>query len=107
MKALYIIINAGFADAVVDAARSAGARGATIYNARGSGAMQKSFLGISVDSEKETILSLVDDETAIRVMEAVRENFGRDNPAANGVCFCVPVEKMTPINKISAAPSGA
>ena len=106
MKALYVIINAGFADAVVEVARAAGARGATIFNARGSGTAQKSFFGITVNSEKETVLTLVDEETAKRVMDAIREKFGQDNPTANGVCFSVPVETMTPINKITATPAG-
>ena len=43
MKALYIIVNAGFADEVMEIARGAGAKGATIINARGTGACINRF----------------------------------------------------------------
>ena len=44
LKALYIIVNAGFASEVVDIARSLGSTGATIINARGSELNPKPYL---------------------------------------------------------------
>ena len=57
LKALYIIVNAGFASEVVEIARSLGSTGATIINARGSVAKPKTILGITIDTEKEIVLS--------------------------------------------------
>ncbi len=91
MKALYIILNAGFADDVVELLRKAGAGGATIINARGMGAVQKEIFGITIDAEKEMILSLVDGDTAERIMAIVKEKAGFKSPA-NGICFMMPVE---------------
>ena len=93
-KALMIIANAGFSDEIIQLARKAGATGATILNARGEGAIYKSFLGISVDSEKEMIIILVPDFVADKIMEDVKENAGINSPA-HAVCFTLPVEKMT------------
>jgi len=96
-KALLIVINAGFSAEVMNVAREAGAKGATIMNARGEGVMHKSFMGITLDSEKEMILMLIDDETSQKIMTAVKEKVGV-NSLANGICFTMPVEKTTIIN---------
>ena len=97
IKALYIIVNDGFAEGVLDIAREIGIRGATIMNARGEGFQHKSFLGITINSEKEMIVSITDAETAEKVMAAVKEKAGVDTPA-HGVCFMVPVESVAGIN---------
>jgi nitrogen regulatory protein PII len=93
MKALYIVVNAGFADDVVEMARKVGVGGATIINARGIGAMHKEILGITIDAEKEMILTLVDGDTAEKIIAIVKEKAGFNSPA-NGFCFVMPVEKM-------------
>lgn len=94
MKALFIIVNAGFAGEIVDIAREQGAGGATILNARGEGLKQQSLLGITIDSEKEMVLSVVDGKTAAKIMDAVKEKAGIGTPA-HGICFFMPVDKMT------------
>lgn len=92
MKALYIVVNAGFAEQVVDFLRSKGATGATIINARGISSLQKKIMGISTDVEKEMILTLIDNETAEKIMEAVKEKLGFKSEA-QGICFALPVTK--------------
>lgn len=96
IKALFIILNAGFSDDVVELAREEGLRGATILNARGAGA-PKSFMGITVDTEKEMIFSIVDEIVAEKVMSAVKEKAGITTPA-HGICFTMPVDKVIGIN---------
>ena len=94
LKALYIIVNAGFASEVVDIARSLGSTGATIINARGSVAKPKTILGITIDTEKEIVLSVVKKEVAIRIMQKIKEKAGVGTPA-HGLCFFLPVEMST------------
>lgn len=94
LKALYIIVNAGFSSEVVEIARSLGATGATIINARGSVAKPKTILGITIDSEKEIVLTVVEKEIAIKITEAVKEKAGVGT-AAHGLCFFMPVEMST------------
>lgn len=91
LKALYIIVNAGFAGDIVDIAREVGAGGATILNARGSAATPQTFLGITIDTEKEIILSVVREQVARDIMAAVKERAGVGTPA-HGLCFYLPVE---------------
>ena len=100
IKALYIIVNAGFADEIVEIVREAGAGGATIMNARGIGAVHKEILGIAIDTEKEIILSLVDGNTAEKIIAAVKEKAGLKTPA-DGICFVMPVEKMIGVSRFT------
>ena len=93
MKALFIIVNAGFAEDVVDITREAGVTGATIFSARGEGARHVKFMGMTVDTEKEMILSITDKASAERAMETVKEKAGFKTPA-HGVCLLMPVEKV-------------
>ncbi|MBQ7761344.1 MAG: P-II family nitrogen regulator [Clostridia bacterium] len=94
LKALYIIVNAGFASEVVEIARSQGSTGATIINARGSVAKPKTILGITIDTEKEIVLSVVEKDVAIKIMEQVKEKAGVGT-SAHGLCFYLPVEMST------------
>jgi nitrogen regulatory protein PII len=94
LKALYIIVNAGFSAEVVDIARSLGSTGATIINARGSVAKPKTILGITIDTEKEIVLSVVEKDVALRIAEAIQQKAGVGTPA-HGLCFFLPVEMST------------
>ncbi len=94
LKALYIIANAGFSSEIVDIARAAGASGATILNARGSVAKPTTILGITIDTEKEIILSIVTKNTAIKISKEIQEKAGVGTPA-HALCFFMPVEMST------------
>ena len=96
MKALFIVVNAGFAEEVIEMTRAAGAMGATIFSARGEGAHHEMFMGISVDTEKELILCVTEKAAAEKAMEAIREKAGIKTPA-HSVCFMMPVEKVVGI----------
>lgn len=93
-KALFIVVNAGFAEEIVAIAREEGASGATIMNARGEGLKPQMIMGITIDSEKEMVLSIVEENTAAAIMDAVKKKAGIGTPA-HGVCFYLPVNKMS------------
>jgi len=97
LKNLFIIVNAGFADDVLELTRAVGVTGATILNARGYGAFHKSFLGIVVEPEKEVILCITDKATADKAMDVVTEQAGVKTPA-HGICFTIPIDKVAGIN---------
>ena len=94
LKALYIIVNIGFSEEIVKLARSLGSTGATIINARGSLFKPKTFFGITVDKEKEIILTIVEKQIAINIINKVKEKYGIGTPT-HGVCFYLPVEIST------------
>jgi len=94
MKAVLVVVNSGFSDEIIDIAHDAGARGATILNARGVGFNVEKIMGITIDTEREIVLSLVSEETAIKIMTAIKEQAGIKTPA-HGICFMLPIDKMT------------
>ena len=96
MKALFIVVNVGFTDEVLEMIRELGVRGATILNARGESAHHESFMGITIDEEKDMVMCIVGKEIAEKAMRAVKKNAGVATPA-HGVCFTLPVEKTVGI----------
>lgn len=98
MKALYIVVNSGFAEQVVDFIRTKGSTGATIINTRGISMMQKEIMGISIDTDKEMVLTIVDNETADKIVEAIKQNT-RFKSIAHGICFTMPVEKVVGLSQ--------
>ncbi len=64
------IVEKGQADHIVKAARDAGAQGATVFYARGSGIRERlGILGVAVEVEKEIINIVVSNEQADFVVE--------------------------------------
>ncbi len=94
LKVLYIIVNAGFATEIVDIARENGSTGATILNARGSVANPQTIFGITIDPEKEIVLTIVEKAVAKKIMESVKEKAGTGTPA-HAISFYMPVEMST------------
>lgn len=96
MKALYIVVNAGFAEQVLGYIRTKGSTGATIINARGISALQKDIMGISVDTEKEIVLTVIESLKADAIIDAINQNT-LFKTEARGVCFTLPVTKSVGI----------
>lgn len=97
IKVLFIVVNAGHADSVMDTVREAGAGGATIINARGGGAHHEMFMGITIDAEKEIIFTVVDQPTAQKISETLKAKEGWKTDA-QGICFVMPVDKTVGIS---------
>ena len=94
------IVDLGHSDYVVDAAKDAGASGSTILHAKGANPHNKeSFLGISLQSEKEIVLTLVKRENKKSIMNtiAIRTNLNREG---NGFCFSLPVNDVVGISRM-------
>jgi hypothetical protein len=86
------LINQGFSDVLMAAARTAGARGGTIVHARRSGAEDaKKFLGISLQEEKELVAIITTRAHKKELMKAVSHVCGA-NTEAQGVMLSLPVE---------------
>ncbi|MDR2450354.1 MAG: P-II family nitrogen regulator [Candidatus Accumulibacter sp.] len=93
VKALFIIVNMGFGSQAVEVAQEAGAEGAVVINAVGTGMARKSLMGIPVESEKEIVLTLAGEDTAGKVVAAIKERLGVETPA-HGICLILPVGQI-------------
>ncbi len=89
------LINSGFSDVVMDAAREVGARGGTIVHARGTGneAIGKKY-GVVITPDKEMILILVTEDIKDAVLSAIYKAAGFATDG-NGIAFTLPVDDVT------------
>lgn len=95
---LVTICNNGFADEVMDVAKSAGARGGTILHARGSAEDNPlQFLGITIEPEKDVVIIIVNDETKNNIMQAIATKLGIGTKA-HSITFSMPVDGIVGIN---------
>ena len=87
------IVQKGAADDIIKAAVEAGAQGATIHYARGTGVRERlGLLGVAIESEKEVINIMVSSEMTDMVFEALYLAGKLDTPGM-GIIFVVPVLK--------------
>lgn len=87
------IVEKGQADQIVKASREAGAQGATVYYARGSGVRERlGLLGVAVEVEKEIINIVVSSEQADYIFEKMYLAGQLDTPG-KGFIFITPLEK--------------
>ena len=98
-NAIYVIVERGKAEDVVEAANKAGARGATIINARGSGSQDaKKLFSIEIEPEKEKIIIIAKQELKDSIVEAIKEYMTTDEPG-NGVIFVLDVNEVHGLHK--------
>ena len=97
---IYIILNEGHSEEVMEAAWPAGATGGTVIPAKGTG-MQfaKKFMGLTLANEKEVVLIVARAADKANIMRAVIEKAGPDTPAG-AICFSLPVTHIAGLRKI-------
>ncbi len=79
---------------VTEAARDAGATGCTVVtNARGEGLQKKkTFLGLSLETQRDMVLLLVEEHRARHILETVGRVGQFDTSSGTGIAFQVDVE---------------
>ena len=89
------VVQRGAADAVVQAAQEAGAQGATIFHAHGTGVRQKrlGLLGLTVNADKEVIYIVVPADQADVVFERIFVSAKMDTPGM-GILWMTPIHRM-------------
>ena len=88
------LVNTGFTELVMDAARSEGAQGGTVVHARGTGnkEMEKRF-GIVITPDKEMVLILVKEKLSDKILKAIYDKAGLQTKG-QGIAFSLPVEDV-------------
>ncbi len=96
-EAIFCIVNSGYSEAVMDAAKKLGARGGTVINARGTaGKEAETFFHITIQPEKEIIMIIVPKKIKDDVLHALYKEVGLDS-AGQGIAFSVPVDSVVGI----------
>lgn len=96
-KLILVIVNQGFSEKVMDAARDVGARGGTIVHARGTGSkLMEQKYGIIITPNKEMIYIVVADDIADKVLSAIYKEAGLATDG-RGIAFALPVDDVVGI----------
>ena len=94
-----VIVNKGFAEDTMNAARKAGANGGTIMNARGTAKEGDSkFFGIQIVPEKEMLWIVCETEKTTAIVEAIK-NLDCLKQPGSGITFTMPASDFTILGK--------
>jgi nitrogen regulatory protein PII len=92
-KSIVAMVKPNLTSMVVNSAKQAGATGATIIPASGTGAHEaKTFFGLSLDIRTDVIIFLVNGEMVEPVLSAIKEA-GRFSEPGTGIAFVLAVEQ--------------
>ena len=92
-EAVFCIVNAGYSDIVMDAAREVGARGGTVIHARGTANKEaEQFFQITIQPDKEIVMILVPSDIKDAVLHALYRDAGLKT-AGQGIAFSMPDRK--------------
>ena len=81
------VVNAGFSDDVMDAAREAGARGGTVIHARGTANKEaESFFHITIQPDKDVVMMIVPADIKDKVLHAIYQSAGLKSEG-QGIAF--------------------
>lgn len=87
-------VKSDITDKVVDSAKAAGATGATIIPARGTGMREaKTFFGLSLEQQTDIIMFLVEEHSLSPIMDAIKEA-GEFHKPGTGIAFALPVNQV-------------
>ena len=93
-EVIFAIVNAGYAEDAMDVAREVGVRGGTIISGRGvARENEAAFFGISIHSEKEILMMVVEKDIRDNVLNALYSRMGMANKA-QGIAFSLPVSDV-------------
>ena len=92
-KAIFVVVDKGLAELVVNSAETAGARGATVINGRGAGVHETSKLfSMEIEPEKEIVLIIAQAELIDAITNAINKATQMDEPG-KGILFVVDIQK--------------
>ncbi len=93
-KIIVVFVEDDRTDAVMDAAREAGATGATvIHQARGEGIRKsKTFFGLSLETQRDVILFLVEEHLSRHILEEIGRVGRFDDQSGAGIAIQIDIE---------------
>lgn len=93
------VVNQKFTEDVIEAARTAGATGATVLHTRSvNNAPAEHLIGTSLTQESDTVMLLTTNEFKTRIMEAIRDAAGLKTEG-DAVIFSLPVDSLIGIGR--------
>ena len=98
-EVIFCVVNAGYSDTVMDAAKELGARGGTIIHARGTANREaETLFQITVQPEKEIVMILVPSSIKDDILHALYKKSGLETKG-QGIAFSLPVDNVVGISE--------
>jgi nitrogen regulatory protein PII len=93
-KLIVAFVEDSETQAVLEAARKAGATGSTVINqARGEGIEKsKTFFGLTLETQRDVILLVVEEHMSRSILEKIAEAGNFDQKPGSGIAFQVDLE---------------
>ena len=97
-SAIMAIVNQGFSEEVMNAARPVGATGGTVFHSRRVGSEEAmKFWGISIQQEREVVLIWAKKVDKKTIMQEIHKKCGMQSEA-NGIVLSLPVDEIIGVN---------
>lgn len=101
-EVIMCIINAGYSELVMDAAKEVGAGGGTVIHARGTANQEaEKFFQITIQPDKDIVMILVPSQIKDDVLHAVYQSAGLKT-AGQGIAFSMPVDNVVGLSAAAA-----
>ena len=100
-EVIFCIVNTGFSDEVMDAARKFGAKGGTVIRARGTANTEaEKLFNIAIQPEKEIVMILIESKLKNDILHALYNAVGLNTPG-QGIAFTMPVDDVVGLTDFS------
>ncbi len=95
------VVNQKYTETAIEAARSAGATGATVFHTRSTdNARAEQSMGTALPEQTDSIFFLTTEEYKLKIMEAVRD-FAGLKTEGGAVIFSIPVDDLVGIGRFN------
>lgn len=93
-KMIVVFVEDSSTEIVMDAAREAGATGATVIsNARGEGLKQpKTFFGLNLETQRDVLLFIVEEHLSRHILEEIAKVGEFDEKPGTGIAVQIDIE---------------
>jgi nitrogen regulatory protein PII len=100
-KLIIALVEDHKTDAVLDAARAAGATGATVINqARGQGLeTSKTFFGLELETQRDVLMFLVEEHLSRKILETIAKVAEFEKKQGTGIAFQIDVDDAVGVSQ--------
>ncbi len=101
-KCVFAVVNNGFAEEAMEAAKEAGARGGTILHGRGTLSKEAEIaFNITIQPDKEIVMILAKTEKVDTILTRLYQAIGTATKA-QGIVFAIPVDESVGLDASSS-----
>ena len=97
---IFVVVEKGRAEEVIEAANKVGSTGGIIINARGAGVHEvQKFFSLEIEPEKEEVFIITKNENKDKIVNSIRENMKIEEPG-NGILYVLDVNEVHGLQEV-------